>query len=71
MKSPVCQARQLVTLFMRYFNDEFKEAQVALVRVAATEPDPDTLTLCIKLQREQEVLRELYQEYSASISAES
>ena len=57
MKSPVCQARQLVTLFMRYFNDEFKEAQVALVRVAATEPDPDTLTFYAKSQQEQESFR--------------
>ena len=54
MKSPLHQARQLATSFMRYFNNEFNEAQVTPVRVTATEPDPDALTFYAESQQEQE-----------------
>ena len=60
-----------MTTFIRYYNDEFDEAQIVLKRVNVTEPDQDVLIFCTESQKEGEIFREFHREHSMPISAES
>ena len=71
MKSLSHRARQFVTSFLKYFNDDFDEAWVAQRNPIDTEPDPKQLVFYADSQRKCDAFLEFYQEHSTSMSAGS
>ena len=60
MKTPLYRARQFITTFMKYVNDEFEEAWIAPKQPMKTAPDPDALSFYKELQKERDIFREFH-----------
>ena len=71
MKSPICRARQLVTEFLKYFDDEFEEEWIAPKNPIETNPDPLSLAAYEQAQRERDAFLEFYKAHSTLTTAES
>ena len=56
---------------MKYVNDEFEEAWIALKQPIEIVPDPDALSFYKESQKERDIFREFHREHSTSTSAGS
>ena len=71
MKSPTCRARQLVTEFLKFFDDEFGNAWIAPKNPIETNPDPLSLAAYEQAQRERDAFQEFHKVHSTLTTAES